>query len=785
MICASIAVARHRLCRLGLGKTLFVFGSVALAHGCSSNAATEPTLQAAKSFHVMEATIGGIQHAIQSKEITCRGLVEAYIARSAAYNGPCTRLISADGAAIPEAKGYTRAGAAIVYPTETVPVAEMLPDLDKYTGPPIELGHMEASVADPLAMQQMGMLTGIPHAKQVNALETLNIRGERSITCRGPFDAHPSTGPLPAEAPAVCEAFRQQPDARERADELDAMYGNKPDLEKMPMYCVSFSIKNWYDAKDMHSTGGNDVAFAMDAPPDDSTLVAELRNKGAIILGKSVASQVGNTAALPTAPSKNFVPNTDTARATWGGTACTPYDTERSPGFSSGGAGASVAANLVTCAICETTGGSCRIPANPNNVASLVTTKGIISSSRGWTAQHINHRPGVLCRSLGDAALVLDGLKDPDSGYFDPEDPFTALPKPLIPEKPYASFVVSDEALAAKPEALSGMRIGVVREFMIKPNLNNVAISDQIDGEIKTVLGGKLKAELVESVDPLYPDDPAIPNMAYTFQDALSEILPVNAPEYFFQKVGDALEFAVPDYDVTSKDYLVKLSLRQAPLSANLNLRRLTSGLDNTLRTPFLMDRYLKLRADSKVSDWPSFVANASFFADSLRAGSANVAMVNAQDIRATQGIDRLKMVTVARMVVSKVMYQNKLDVLVIPNIPAPVEKNEYARDPVTKDVRPNGPSITDLLGCPEMVVPAGENQVVYEAQYALSADTKSYISVPGTVASMLPVPLPTSMLFWGAPGDEPTVLKVATAYEAATHHRTPPADFVALASEP
>jgi Asp-tRNA(Asn)/Glu-tRNA(Gln) amidotransferase A subunit family amidase len=113
------------------------------------------------------------------------------------------------------------------------------------------------------------------------------------------------------------------------------------------------------------------------------------------------------------------------------------------------------------------------------------------------------------------------------------------------------------------------------------------------------------------------------------------------------------------------------------------------------------------------------------------------------------------------------------------------VERNEFARDPVTKDVRPNGPSITDLLGVPEIIVPAGYNQIVYEAQYALSADKKSYISVPGTVQSLMRNPMPTSMMFWAGPGDEPAVLKVASAYEVATHHRVPPAGFGPLPGEP
>jgi amidase len=737
-------------------------------------------------FKLVETTIDDIQRAIKKGEITCKQLVQAYVDRIAAYNGPCTQLVTADGAPISPSQGYVRAGALIEYPTQTFPISEMLPDLDQYVGLPIDLGRMEPSISDPSAQQQIGLVTGIPDAGQVNALETINLRGERSIACKGDFDKHPDDGPLPADAPAACEEFRKLPDALERAAELDALYGNKPDLKAMPMYCITFSVKNWYDAKDMRSTGGNDVAFAMDAPPSDSTLVEELRDKGAIILAKSIASQVGNTTSSGPATSTNFFPpSTDNARATWGGTVCTPYDTERSPGFSSGGAGASVATNMVTCGICETTGGSCRIPANPNNVASLVTTKGIISSDDGWTAQFVNHRPGILCRTLGDAARVLDAMKDPETGYFDSEDFFSALPKPLIPDQPYASFTYGDDDLEKKPRLLAGMRIGVVREFMISPNLNNEAINAAIDGEIKGVLRDALDAELVESVDPLYPDDPDVENMSFTFQNALAQILPVSAPEYFFQMLNGALEFAVPGYDVTTKDYLLKLSTGMAPLSENLNLRRITSGLDNALRTPFLMDQYLLERGDEKVPDWPSFVANARWFTDSLRAGSENTATLNVQDIRATMGIDRLKMVTLARLAVSKVMYENGLDVLVTTNIPAPVERNEFARDPVAKDVRPNGPSITDLLGVPEIIVPAGYNQVVYETQYALNAAKTAYVAVPGTVKSMAPHPLPISMMFFAGPGEESAVLMAASAYEAATHHRVPPEGFGPLPGEP
>jgi hypothetical protein len=147
-----------------------------------------------------------------------------------------------------------RALAPLRFPTETVKASTVLPDLHKYQGPPLEFGRMEATASDPAVPQQYGMIVGKPNAGQLNALATLNIRGERSVTCKGDFDRHPSVGPLPPGAPPVCEMFRRLPDALERAAELDAMYGRHPDLEKMPMYGVVFSFKDPFDTKPRPST---------------------------------------------------------------------------------------------------------------------------------------------------------------------------------------------------------------------------------------------------------------------------------------------------------------------------------------------------------------------------------------------------------------------------------------------------------------------------------------------------------------------------------------------------
>src|SRR5580700_6871820 len=185
------------------------------------------------TFRLEEATIDDLHRAIRAGEATCVSIVERYLKRVRAFNGVASMLVTADGAPVAAATGAVRGGAPLKFPTATIKADTVLPNLDKYNGPPLEYGRMEATASDPSVAQQFGMIVGIANAGQVNALGTLNIRGERSVTCRGEFDRHPSLGSLPPAAPPVCEYFRHFPDALERATELDALYGRNPDLDKL------------------------------------------------------------------------------------------------------------------------------------------------------------------------------------------------------------------------------------------------------------------------------------------------------------------------------------------------------------------------------------------------------------------------------------------------------------------------------------------------------------------------------------------------------------------------
>jgi Asp-tRNA(Asn)/Glu-tRNA(Gln) amidotransferase A subunit family amidase len=731
----------------------------------------------AAEFHLKEATIDGIQNGIRSGETTCKHVVEQYIARAKAYNGMCTKLVTVEGQSIPAATGTVRAGAPLKFPTQTVALRKFVPDWDNYKGLVPDYGRMEPTASDPSVKMQFGMVVGIPNAGQVNALEVLNIRGERSVTCKGKFDAPPGT-PLPAGAPAACEQFRQQPDALETAAAYDLKYGKNFDTKAMPMYCAPMSFKGIYDAKDMRTTGGADVNYAMDVPPKDSTLVSRLRAAGAIIYAQAHEAEYNAGSGDPGGDAKVDHPyiGAGGARESWGGTSCNPYDTERVTSGSSGGSGVSVATNLVVCSICETTGGSCRGPANYQGVALVVPTKGMISFGGAIGANPYQDRPGIMCRTVKDAATVLDAFRDTKTGtYFDPRDPYTALPRVVATKTSYVGAL--SNATNSKP--LAGMRIGVIRALMVKANPAEAPVSDGINRELKVLQD--LGATLVEDVDPKYPDDPSIENTTFTFNDAFAEVLPFHMPEIFSWKKDGKPEFEVPGWDVTSRKYLVALSVHKAPLPTNLNFARVFANppTDPEAITgytfAFQFGQYLTLRGDSRVYDWQTLNANAKYYND-----VRSVAMKNWEnkemDIRTNAVTYTMKRRDTMRMALTKVLVQNKLDVLVNPVNLTPQGKIGGAG---TQGGGGGGFGYGAMLGIPEVFVPAGFAETIVDQKFELSKDGKKYDSVEGTESTKLGgIGLPYNIAFWAEPGQESTLLKVASAYEAATHHRQAPPAF-------
>ncbi len=782
-------------------------------------------------FRLEEATITEMQAAIRAGEMTCVQIVQHYIDRARAYNGVVSMLVTENGAAVESTTGTVRAGAPLKFPTATAKVGDIYPDLDRYEGTPLELGRMEPTKSDPSVQQQYGMIVGIPNAGQVNALSTLNIRGERSVTCKGELDRHPSKGPLPPGAPSVCEFFRQQPDALERAAELDAKYGRNPDLDKMPMYGVVFSFKDPFDCKDMRSMGGADAAYDIDFPARDHILVEALREKGAIIYAKAVSTEYNGRAGDPGGKNKpaKLLPSTlGYQRTTWGGNPSNVYDTTRAASLgSSSGSAVSVSANLVMASLGEETRASTRGPTNHNSVALILPHKAMISFDGGAIGADIYcDRTGVMCRSIVDCAKVLDGLRNDDGSYYDPRDPFTTVPRASIISTSFASHAVPNGARGA----LNGMRIGVVRESMVYPKGSKTEepIVTAATKEIKEMLGGHLGATLVESTDPLWHRDPDIETMKVDFRKALAQLVPIFMPDILFRLGADGQpvfkEFAAaieptvftpgsmsslasptiaagavaatepPKVFGTGKmkpiDYCVALAEGQIEPPSNFDIATIQDQeLSTTFR--FHINQYLTRRAKDwagkgfkeTLTDFAALNKRSKFWGDDQRAAFLNwddlSDMRNRLDGR--QGVnERVMLRELLRRVDMMVIYENKLDALVRLHSPWPPGKIGHAHQP-----RGGMHNLTwesfygPNAGLTEVLIPAGYVDTAYDPVFKLSPDRKRYMPAPSeSPTKAIPPGLPYSLVFRCDPGREDVVLKIAAAYEAASKRRVPPPAF-------
>ena len=241
-----------------------------------------------------------------------------------------------------------------------------------------------------------------------------------------------------------------------------------------------------------------DAAYANDRPPRDATFVKRLRDAGAILIAKANLGEMG----------------TPNSRSSFGGPFCNPYDTERSPGTSSGGSGSSVAANLVTCSIGEETGGSIHHPSKNNSLVGLAPTQELVSRD-GMIGAALNTRVGPLCRTVKDAARVLEVI----AGY-DPKDELTAFSIGRLPAEPYRSF--------ANERTLNGMRIGVIREHMDKTAFNE-ADAETIDITERAI--GDLRRLGATIVDP--------ERAARCSRAASTNIFPLYRNRVFIERIPD------------------------------------------------------------------------------------------------------------------------------------------------------------------------------------------------------------------------------------------------------
>ena len=236
-----------------------------------------------------------------------------------------------------------------------------------------------------------------------------------------------------------------------------------------PLHGVPVAVKDQIHTKGIRTTDGSKLR-ADYVPDEDATVVANLKNAGAVLLGKLNMSEfaLGDPQSSAFGPARN------------------PWNLERSPGTSSTGSGAATAARLCATSLGEDTGGSIRGPAANCGLVGLRPTWGRVSrygvDGASWSVDTI----GPVSRNVEDCAVTIGAI----AGY-DPKDPYTSQ----APVPDYRGALTGD---------VRGLRVGLVKELLDPAEF-------ELDRETREAIFaaadvlGELGAEVREVSLPLAP----------------------------------------------------------------------------------------------------------------------------------------------------------------------------------------------------------------------------------------------------------------------------------------
>jgi len=227
-----------------------------------------------------------------------------------------------------------------------------------------------------------------------------------------------------------------------------------------PLHGLPVALKDNIDTRGVRTTIGSSF-FAENVPDEDAEVAARLRRAGVVILGKVSLHEFAYGATNDNA---HFGPCRN------------PWDLDRIPGGSSGGAGAAVAAGLCAAALGTDTGGSVRIPAALNGISALRPTDGRVPLTGVFPTTWTFDTVGPMARTVEDLAALIGVL----AGYDDRD--------------PRSVGAGVGEYEAELEAGIAGMRIGLPRNFYF----------DDVDADIVTLVRGAADvlastgAELVE-----------------------------------------------------------------------------------------------------------------------------------------------------------------------------------------------------------------------------------------------------------------------------------------------
>lgn len=450
--------------------------------------------------------------------------------------------------------------------------------------------------------------------------------------------------------PKINSVIEINPDALQIAEQLDKE--RKSGKARSALHGIPVLLKDNIDTADkMKTTAGSLALVDAPTPKKDAFLVKQLRDAGAVVLGKTNLSEWANFRSE----------NSSSGWSGRGGQTRNPYILDRNPCGSSSGSGAAVAANLAAIGVGTETDGSIVCPSSINGIVGIKPTLGLVSRSGVIPIAHSQDTAGPMTRTVEDAAILLGVLVGADA-----DDAITS--QAAKGEKDYTKFLQKD--------GLNGARIGVARQYFGR----NARVDTLLEAQLKI-----LKDNGATLVDVTFPT---------------------------LQKFGDA------EYEVLLYEFKEDLNKYLAN----------RGGKYKTLKD--LID-FNNQNADKEMPYFGQEIFLKAQEKGDLETRAYRLALLQSKVLTQEQGIDA-------------VMDKDKLDAVF-----APSNSPTWMVDLVSGDCGSGyvgSSSLAAVAGYPNITVPAG------------------YLSE-----------LPIGVSFFGRAFSEPTLIKIAYAFEQATKARKTP----------
>tara|TARA_R110002094_G_scaffold52956_1_gene64318 strand:+ start:22 stop:1629 length:1608 start_codon:yes stop_codon:yes gene_type:complete len=255
--------------------------------------------------------------------------------------------------------------------------------------------------------------------------------------------------------PTLNSIIQINPDAIKNAEQLDL--GMAQGNIRGPLHGIPILLKDNIDTHDKMATTAGSRALLNSYPLQDSHVAKQLKEAGALILGKANLSEWANFRG-------------ELSSSGWSGVngqTKNPYVLDRNPCGSSSGSAVAVSANLSMLAIGTETNGSIVCPSNSNGIVGIKPTVGLVSRSGVIPISYTQDTPGPMARTVTDAAICLGVLTG-----IDPADEKTLASQEKF-YKDYTQFL--------KEDGLRGKRIGFYQTPLGKNYKVDTLMSKAVD----------------------------------------------------------------------------------------------------------------------------------------------------------------------------------------------------------------------------------------------------------------------------------------------------------------